>query len=147
MRLIRHGRGAGSRGSLSLEAAILAPVIFGILGLAIMAGRVALARSAVDLAARSAAREASLARTAGDASARGHAMAVQVLGQQHLKCADSGVNINVNGFSTPLGTSGMVTAGVRCTENLSDVMFGVPLPGSVTLASTFSSPVDAYRER
>ena len=49
-------------------------------------------------------------------------------------------------FGIPLGAPASVTAVVRCTVSLSDLL--VPgLPGSVHLKYRFTSPLDPYRGR
>ncbi|WSR00821.1 pilus assembly protein [Streptomyces sp. NBC_01210] len=114
--------------------------------MALAAGRVVTAGSKVDAAAEDAAREASIARTAATAQANAYAAANETLADQGLKCSGTSISVDASGLSAPLGTVGTVTVTVRCTVPLSDLMLpGVP--GSHTLSSTFTSAVDAFRER
>ncbi|WP_331731603.1 TadE family protein [Kitasatospora sp. NBC_01300] len=131
---------------MSLELAILAPVLFAMLLTVIAAGRVHLAHNTVDAAARNAARAASLERDAATARTAGNRVAQQTLQDQGLTCASLTVDIPTTGFHAPLGTPSRVTVTVRCTVALSDL--ALPgLPGSTTVSGSFTSTIDAYRGR
>jgi Flp pilus assembly protein TadG len=137
--------GAGDKGSLTLELAVLAPVFLLFLGLVVAGGRVALARGAVQAAARDAARQASIARDPAAAQSSAYASAVTTLASEHLACAPQ-VTVNTAALSSPPGQSGAVTATVVCTMSLSAI--ALPgLPGSITEQASASSPVDPYRGR
>ncbi|MFD6967198.1 TadE/TadG family type IV pilus assembly protein [Streptomyces sp. NPDC059949] len=137
---------AGDRGALSLEAMVLFPVLIMVLLLVVAFGRVTSSHNAVDAAARNAARAASLERNAGSASSAGQATAREVLGQQGLQCTSTSVSISTGGFSTGIGEPASTTATVTCVVNLSDI--ALPgLPGSKTMTSSFTSPIDSYRQR
>jgi Flp pilus assembly protein TadG len=139
----RPGR---DRGSLSLETAILTPVLLLALLLVVAAGRRYLAGNAVDDAAREAARAASLERDPGAARTQGLQAANQALADQNLHCTSLAVDVPTAAFTTTLGTAGSVTVSVDCTVDLSDLTLpGVP--GTVTVHSSFTSPVDPYRTR
>ncbi|MDH6710908.1 Flp pilus assembly protein TadG [Kitasatospora sp. MAA19] len=139
-------RRRGDRGSVSLELAILAPVIFGMLLVIVAAGRVHLAHNVVDAAARNAARAASLERDAASARAAGTRVAQQTFQDQGLTCSGLSVTVPTSGFQAPLGTPSSVTVTVRCTVALADV--ALPgLPGSTTASGSFTSAIDAYRGR
>jgi TadE-like protein len=132
-------------GSAALELVILAPVLLALLMLVIAAGRTTIAQGAVDAAARDAARQASIALTAGEAEANGQASASAALRQDGLDCVPH-VFIDTTGFGAPLGQPAHVTALVRCSVPLADL--ALPgLPGSVLLHASFTSPLDLYRER
>ncbi|WP_406451528.1 pilus assembly protein [Streptomyces sp. NBC_00876] len=134
------------RGSEAIQAAIVTPLMIMFLCMALAAGRVVTAGSKVDAAAEDAAREASISRTAGSAQDHAYAAANETLADQGLKCSGTTVSVDVSGLNAPLGTVGTVTATVTCTVPLSDLMLP-GAPGSHTLSSTFTSAVDAYRER
>jgi Flp pilus assembly protein TadG len=134
------------RGSEAIQAAIVTPLMIMFLCMALAAGRVVTAGSKVDAAAEDAAREASIARTAGTAQVNAYAAANETLADQGLKCAGTAVSVDASGLNAPLGTVGTVTVTVRCTVPLSDLVLP-GAPGSHTLSSTFTSAVDAYRER
>ncbi|MGV2915602.1 TadE/TadG family type IV pilus assembly protein [Streptomyces alfalfae] len=134
------------RGALSLEAIILAPALILVLLLVIAFGRISSADNAVDTAARNAARAASLERSGTAASNSGAQMARNVLGQQGLECTSTSVTVSTDGFAAPVGEPASTTATVRCTVRLSDI--GLPgLPGAKTMTSSFTSPIDSYRQR
>ncbi|MFJ6214198.1 TadE/TadG family type IV pilus assembly protein [Streptomyces sp. NPDC092296] len=143
----RGGRGSrGEEGSVALEAAIVAPALVMFVLIAIAAGRLQTAGGTVDAAARAAARSASLARTADAARQAGTSAAKETLKQQGVHCGDPQVEIDTSGFATPLGQTGMITAVVRCTVPLNDLLLH-GLPGSRTMTGRFTSVLDRYRER
>jgi Flp pilus assembly protein TadG len=125
---------------------ILAPLLFALLGLVIAAGRISIAQSSVNAAARDAARQASISFTAAAAKAAGQASALTALCLDGLDCKPV-VLINVSQFvTTEPGEPAAVTATVKCAISLSDL--GLPgLPGSTLLQSHFTSPLDVYRSR
>ena len=132
-------------GDASLELIILAPVLLALIGLVIAAGRTSVAQGSVDAAARDAARQASIARSPAAALAAAQGSADAALSQDGLDCAPV-VVVQTAGFSVALGQPAQVSATVTCTVPLADLV--VPgLPGSTTLSSTFTSPLDPYRGR
>jgi hypothetical protein len=141
----RAGNGGRQRGSAPLELAVLAPVLLAVVGLVIAAGRTSMAQSAIDAAARDAARQASIALTPQGAQAAGLVSARAELRADGLDC-DPVVHVDTAGFDVPPGQPSSVGATVRCTVSLSDL--ALPgLPGHRTLSATFSSPLDVYRSR
>jgi Flp pilus assembly protein TadG len=137
---------AGERGSSSVSAALITPSLVLFIGLVLVAGRIALAGNAVGSAASAAARDASLARDAGTATAAAQAAAIRDLDQQGIRCASTSVVVDPAGLGVALGQPARVEVTVSCVVQLSDI--GVPgLPGSKTLTSTATSPVDQYRQR
>ena len=138
--------GERERGSLSLEAALLTPALVLVLVLGIVFGRIAHAGGFVDNAARDAARAASLERDATSARIAAAKVAGDDLSGQNLRCLTWSLAITTAGFSAALGAPASTTAVVTCTVRLSDI--GMPgLPGTKTLRSQFTSPLDAYRQR
>jgi Flp pilus assembly protein TadG len=137
---------AAERGSVSVELALLAPALLLLLFFAVFAGRTQIAEGAVQEAARSAAREASLARDAVTASALAGAQAERTLAAQNLRCQRTTVDVDTAGFQAPLGQPGDVTVSITCVVGMADLL-APGLPGSVTVEASFISPVDAYRER
>lgn len=139
-------RPLGERGSVSVELAVLAPALMLLLSFAIWAGRIQVADNGVEEAARAAARAASLAVDADTAVALATAQAQDTLARQNLRCQPVDVAVDSAGFRTPLGESGDVTVAITCTVAMTDLL--IPgLPGSVQVNASFTSPVDAYRER
>lgn len=134
------------RGSYSLETAILAPVMIGLLLLMIAFGRVIDADGAVDSAARAAARAASLERDAGSAQAEAQSAATRSLQGDGITCRASSVVTDTAGYALDTGVEAHVTATIACTADLSDI--GLPgLPGTKTLTASWTSPIDTYRGR
>ena len=132
------------RGSVTLELAILAPALLLLLGALVFAGRVQTSSATVEQAARAAARDASLARTADAARATALASAQRELAGSD--CASTDVTVDVTGFAAPVGTNAAITVTVTCTVSLGDL--AIPgLPGVHTMTGTATSPIDRYRSR
>lgn len=143
--MTRQHRCSDDAGGLSLEMAIVAPLL--IMALLLIAGfaRVAAANSTVDSAAYSAARAASISRSSGQATGDAQAAAQQVLSQEGIKCPAK-VVVDTSGFSTAPGENASVRVNVDCPVALSDL--AVPgLPGTVQITSDASSVLDRYRGR
>ncbi len=134
------------QGSASLEFVVLAPVLLALLGLLIMAGRVAIASNSVEAAADEAARSASISRTGAGARSAAHDGARRSLARQDLRCSSVQVDVDTSGFGVPVGTPARVSATVTCVVQLADL--ALPgFPGSRTVTATAVSPLDTYRER
>jgi Flp pilus assembly protein TadG len=141
----RHG-GRRDQGSAAIELAILAPVLLALLALVIAAGRASIAQNSIAAAARDAARQASIALTPAAAQKAALASARSALADDGLDCAPI-VTVDTTGFgATPGEPATPVKATVTCIVPLSQL--ALPgLPGSARLTSTFSSPIDLYRQR
>ena len=136
----------GDRGSAAIEAAILAPPLLVLIGLAIVGGRIQVAGAAIEGAAHDAARAASISRTAAEAQANAHAAASATLNQQGLHCTSLTVSVNTAGFAVPVGEPATVSASITCVVDFSDLVAD-GLPGSKTLTATFVSALDSFRTR
>lgn len=134
------------RGSITLELAICAPVLVGMLVLVGIFGRTAVANSHVDGAAFSAARAASIERSGDAAQSAGSAAARDYLDQQGLACEDVSVVVDTSGFAAPVGASSQVRVEVSCRVPLSDLAALVPT-GDRTFTGEAVSPIDRYRGR
>ena len=142
----RVGAARGDAGSITLELAILAPALLLLLGLLIFAGRVGVARSAVDHAAAVAARDASMARTADGARNAANEAMLRELGSQDVDCTSASVAVDATGFAAPLGQPAVVQVTLTCVVSVADL--ALPgLPGQRLLTSTFVSPLDVHRAR
>jgi Flp pilus assembly protein TadG len=140
----RTGSAVRDGGSITVEAAVLAPVLVLVLLLMIAAGRISLTGSTVDHAATAAARAASLARTPDAAQQAATDTARAALDEQHLTCSELSVTADTAGFARGPGQPAQVVVEVRCAAPLSDL--GLPgLPGTVAQSSRFASPLDPYR--
>ena len=141
-----HRRSGTDRGSAALEAVIGVPAFMLFVGLIIFAGRVAIARQAVESAAAAAARSASIARTQPQAREDATATAAGSLREQDVNCTSQRVTVDTTGFASPVGTPASVTATVTCEVDLADL--AVPgVPGTRAVTATMSLPIDTYRER
>ncbi|WP_042424521.1 TadE/TadG family type IV pilus assembly protein [Streptacidiphilus anmyonensis] len=136
---------AGEHGALSLEMAILAPVLLLVFGLMALAGRVYLAGSTVANAARDAARAASLQNSPGGARQAALQVATQSLTSQGIHCVNTDVTVPTAGFTAPLGQPAAVTVTVTCQVQLAGLFPGVP--GTKTLRGSFTCSIDQYRQR
>lgn len=134
------------RGSVALELAILAPVLLLMIALMIALGRVAAATNHVDGAAFSAARAASIQRTAATARANAVQTAQAYLQQRGLTCEPQNVAVDTSGFAAELGEQGNVRVNISCTVPLSEVTGVLPI-GERTFTASAVSPVDSYRGR
>jgi Flp pilus assembly protein TadG len=140
----RRQRRGDERGSITVELAILTPVLILLLGALVFAGRVQTSASSVEQAARAAARDASLARTPDAARTVASAAAARELAT--TSCVATSVDVDTSGFSTRIGQDGVVTATVTCTVSMADL--AIPgLPGSHTITARATSPLDRYRTR
>jgi Flp pilus assembly protein TadG len=133
-------------GNAAIELAPVALVLIIFLALAITAGRIITARNAVADAAAEAARQASIARTPGQAQADAISTAQSVLTADHLDCTPA-VSVNTAGFSVPVGEPAQVSVQVTCDVRLSGLTVIPGIPGSRALTATSSSPLDIYRAR
>jgi Flp pilus assembly protein TadG len=134
------------RGSMSIEAVIITPIVVLFILFAVACGRFGLAQQAVQNAANAASRDASLARSSTDADSQARAGAQGSMSSQNVKCAAMGINVDASGIDAPLGTIGTVRATVSCDVSFADIAFP-GLPGSIHVERSATSPVDPYRER
>jgi Flp pilus assembly protein TadG len=142
----RVRRRRDDRGSAAIEAAILAPPLLVLIGLAIVGGRIQIAGGAIEAAAHDSARAASISRTAGQARANAYAAANATLGQQGLHCANLTVQVDTAGFAVPVGQPATVAVAITCVVDFSDLVAD-GLPGSRTINASFVSVLDTFRTR
>ena len=138
-------RVGGDVGQLSLGVAITVPGILMLLAVVVMAGRVAGANAAVQAAATEAARAGSISRTAGEAKVRAEAAVATTLGSSDIECDSPTVDVDVSGFTAPLGQDAHVSVVVACTVPLSTLV--VLGQGDRTITATATSVIDPYRSR
>lgn len=134
-------------GSATLELAIATMFMLLTISLVVLVGRVATAGNTVTAVAGNAAREASLARTAGAAVATATSSARAGLAAQSINCQGGGnVSVDVSGFGPAArGVPGQVVAvGIDCVVAIGDL--GLPgAPGTRTLSDRAVSPIDPNR--
>ncbi|MFG2753926.1 TadE/TadG family type IV pilus assembly protein [Streptomyces xanthophaeus] len=134
------------RGSETIAAAIVTPLLLMLLCLGIAGGRIVTSGAKIDAAAEDAARAASISRTYSGAQAEAAAAAARSLNDQGIHCASTSTSVDTSGLAVPVGQVGTVTVTISCTVPMGDLLLpGVP--GSKTLTSRFTSVVDAYRPK
>ena len=135
-------RGRHERGGAAVEIVLVTPLFIVMILFVVGLGRLASTREAVDGAARDAAREASMARTASGADQRAKDVATETLKDRQVTC--QGLDIKTNANAGTFVPGGIVTVDVSCTvANVDVVLSG--LPYSSTLHGTFAAPIDKYR--
>jgi Flp pilus assembly protein TadG len=139
------GPGA-DRGSVTVELTLVVPALVLVLGLLVAGGRLWFARATVVEAAHSAARAASLARSAPAAGADGREAGRASLSTAGLACADASVQVETVAFAVPVGTPATVRSSIACTVPLGDVVLP-GLPGSIRLTGEGAAALDTYRSR
>lgn len=132
------------RGSITLELAILGPALLVLLALLVFAGRVQTNTAVVEQAARAAARDASISRTAEAARAAAATAAAREL--TATQCAATEVVTDTGGFGAKVGEPVVVTVSVTCVVPAGDLA-APGIPGHRTVTATATSPLDRYRER
>ena len=122
---------------MSVELIILAPII-GVLLVAVVAvGRVENARADIEGAARSAARDLSMARDPHAAIDRVRESTAAMVHVGEPGCRQFSFNATVNESS--------VAVDISCQADL-DAENILPLPGSMTLRASATEVLDAFRE-
>nr|WP_080646778.1 TadE/TadG family type IV pilus assembly protein [Salinispora arenicola] len=131
------------RGSVSVEMALGYVPLMVLAVLAVVAGA-RLASTTIDVrsAAAAAARQASLASTPSEARTTGGDAASFTLTGRGLTCQPSTVTVDPGAFVP----GGQVSATVTCSVRLED-LYGLGLPGAVTITSTSRQPLDTFRSR
>jgi Flp pilus assembly protein TadG len=137
---------ANQRGAAAVELTLLVPALLLVLGLVVAGGRLWFARTTVNEAAQTAARAASLARSAHEAAGAGRDAGTQSLATAGLRCTTTSVSVNTAAFGVPPGTPSTVTSTVLCKVDFSDV-FLPGWPGSMALTGHGSAALDTYRAR
>lgn len=139
-----------SRGSVSLELVILAPVLITLMLLMFTFGVYADTESLVDQAARDGVRAATQSRSAQEAQGRIDEIVNQTMAEASTPCiggADVGWHTSTDDFAatSPISQApmNMVEVTVTCTIDLGDAFF-LPL-GRKAITSTFVSPLDTFR--
>ncbi|GAA3390324.1 TadE/TadG family type IV pilus assembly protein [Cryptosporangium minutisporangium] len=126
-------------GSITVELTLLTPLVLLFVLLVVAAGRLADAQARIDQATYTAARAASLSRDPATATNTARESATAAL-DQPAACAALDVTVDTTAY-TP---GGSVTVHTTCVVNLADLT-GLGLPGSRTLSSSSTSPLDRFR--
>lgn len=121
-------------GSVSLELALIAPMVIVLFFLGVIAFRIASTQLGIDTAATNAARDASLQRTPATAHTAAETTAAAM---QPDFCTDYTIEVDTGG----LQPGGTVTVTLTCTVNTSEIG---ALP-SRTITATAHSPIGQWR--
>jgi Flp pilus assembly protein TadG len=128
------------RGSAAVELTLLTPLLILLLVFVVLCGRLADTKLRLNDVAHQAARAATLARTPSQATVDARATADAALASAGITCR----SLTVSTDTQALRPGSTVTVTVSCGVGLSDLtLLGVP--GSRTLETSFSSPVDVWR--
>lgn len=139
-RVVRR-RLSGDRGSIIVEVGLgYVPIMVLVIVAVIAVVRMVSAQMDVNSAAAAAAREASLAYTPSGATAGAEDAATATLAGHTLTCRPRTVSVDAGSMAP----GGQVTVTVACTVALRD-LFGVGVPGALTVTSQSTQPLDTYR--
>lgn len=139
-----HPPRRGECGSQAVEFTILAPVLLLVIGVLIVGGRIALAGNALESAAVSAAREATLAGAGEAARERAAVAAREWMERAGHPCAA------LSAVVTEQAAQGHSPALTHVTISCSLDMGDLALPGlerARQLEASATSPADAFKER
>jgi Flp pilus assembly protein TadG len=135
-----------TRGSVSIEAVLIVPAFLLFLLLVLAIGRTASAQADVHAAVVQAARVVSLQDNADAGQAAGRQAIHDSLLAGKVICQSIDITIESAALDLPPGEPGEVSAAVTCRVALADL--SVPgLPGQVTIAEDFATPINTYESR
>lgn len=130
----------GERGTVAVEAAIIAPGLLMLMLLVVFAGRVSEADGNVQRAASEAARAASMRQTPAAATEAAEVTVAANLAAAGTPCQSLRTDVSTD----QLRPGGIVTVEVTCIVSMSDVaLLGVP--GTRTFNARAVEVVDTYR--
>jgi Flp pilus assembly protein TadG len=139
-RAIRR-RLTGDRGSVFVELALgYVPIMVLTVVAVVAVARIVSAQMDVNSAASAAARQASLAYTPGAAVAGAEDAADAALTGRTLTCRPRTVNV----YAGSMAPGAQVSVTVDCAVALQD-LFGVGMPGAMTVTGEATQPLDTYR--
>lgn len=136
------------RGAVTIEFVMLLPVLMVLIGVVVAGARVWWARASVQQLAASAARQASISRTAAEAHASATALVHNDAVHSGLRCVSGWptLSLGTGGFGVPVGQPAEVSATVTCEVPLSDVLLPF-VGGSMTVEARAVSTLDRFRAR
>lgn len=124
-------------GSVSVELAILAPLVTILLMCIVLVGRVQSSRADIEAAARAAARDLSIARDPTAGIAHAEQVAASILDVGSPTCRSMTFTPNI--------ADRIVSVTVACVVDL-EAAAVLPVPGSMTLTASATEVLDLYRE-
>jgi len=133
------------RGAVSVEAALLVPVLVLVAAGATAGWRLWWAGGQVQAAAAAAARSASVATNAQAASQVVTAVVTADLETAGVHCQNVAISPDVAAVNLPPGVPGTVRVQVSCAVGLSDLL--LPMPGSITVRGSADEAIDVYGRR
>jgi Flp pilus assembly protein TadG len=137
----RRSAGGSEDGLAALELAILTPFVIAMLLTVVGFGRYVHGKQVADQSASAAVRAAALANTPGGAGSQADAAARNILDNAGISCSSFQTTPDTSEFRA----GGQVRVTVRCTASLSGLALA-GLPGSVTLTSTATAPIENFRD-
>ena len=130
----------GDRGNAVTETVLLVPVLLVVALFALLVGRITSTNHDISAVARDAARAASIASSADEATSTAQDTVAASLAGQHRRCDNLAVHVNTTNFTA----GGNVTVAIDCTVSLADLA-GLYVPGSATLQARAVEVIDRYR--
>jgi len=135
-----------SRGAVSVEVALLVPVLVLVAALAAAGWRIWWAGAQLQAAAEAGARAASVQVDATVAGGMVADIVAADLATSGVACRDVVVQSDVTAVALPPGVAGTVSVTVTCSVVLSDLL--VPgLPGTITKQVQAVESIDVFRSR
>jgi Flp pilus assembly protein TadG len=134
------------RGAAALELVVVIPGLVLLLGMMIAGGRLWFAHTTVTEAAQVAARAASIARSASQATTDGRSAGEQSMSTGGLHCSDRSIVVHTAAFSTAVGTPATIRTQLTCRVPLADLLLP-GTPGSILITGDGSAALDTYRAR
>lgn len=130
---------ARQRGGAAIELVLATPLIVLLLLFVVFLGRITTTQAELQDAVHSAARAASLARSASDALSAAQQMANASLANRHLTCSPLAVAVDTASFRP--GGEVMVT--LSCTVSLAD-LGALHVPAAETFSTSFTESIDRF---
>jgi Flp pilus assembly protein TadG len=128
------------RGNAVTETVLLVPVLLVVALFVVFVGRITSTNHDIAAAARDAARAASMAATADEATGAARDSATATLAGQYVRCDNLAVDVDTTAFTA----GGNVAVSIDCTVSLADVA-GLLVPGSATLHARAVEVIDRFR--
>jgi len=138
-------RGRNERGAVSVEVALLVPVLVLVAAGATAGWRLWWASGQVQAAAGAAARAASVV---GDSVVAGQTVTAVInadLATAGVHCQNISISQDVAAVTLPPGVPGTVHVQVRCAVGLTDLL--LPLPGTITVDTGADEAINLYSRR
>ncbi len=142
----RQVRWHSHRGAAAVEVTLLVPLLCVLLAGLAGGARIGWARAQVVEAAAAGARAATIGSSASAALHQSTVAVHSDLATAGVRCEGLQVDVDTAAFANPPGVAGRVTTKISCLLSLSDVL-APGLPGTVTITSSASEPLDTFRER